>query len=273
MLYHYTTLDTFLRIMEGVTKVNGQYFVQLHASRLDLVNDTTEMCIDAKLIKELVEEYEYSNEIPEELCMSQKIIPNNIEELDECLKAEYDEHIPYGLCFSKEKDFLPMWSLYGDKHYGICLCFSDDIEDNVKKINNQLSVIAGSVAYEKFNESRILKESLDILFYDIIRKKEDRPIDEFIAELYIMTSPFLKDKCYSYENEFRICAHNYMCSNDKTEYYKKDGYVNIHIPLSSLKQIYLGAAMPDILVKILENYFGTEFDFKIEKSKTPFRLK
>lgn len=39
MLYHYTSLETLLAILEGLTVHNGEYYLHLRATRIDKLND------------------------------------------------------------------------------------------------------------------------------------------------------------------------------------------------------------------------------------------
>lgn len=272
MLYHYTSLDTFKKIMGGVSEINDQSYVKLRMSRLDKVNDPTEMGTDVSLLKELIEHDEVQRHFP--ICgqILNRINTNNIEELNKRLKLEKEEHIPYVLCLSKKKDFLPMWHLYGDKLCGVCLCFANDIFDHVIKENEKAPMITGDVTYSKYHTSDALKLSLS-LFNDINQPEQDKPIEEIIQELYIMVSPFLKHEAYSYEKEFRVCVHNYQSNNKTlTVYNRRMDCVYIWVPLSSLKKVYHGADMPENNRKKMEK-FCTKYNIKIEKSGIPYKQK
>ena len=58
MYYHYTSLDTFLAILHGIDYKNGEPILHLRASRIDKVNDPTEMTIDKKTFLSIVQHYE-----------------------------------------------------------------------------------------------------------------------------------------------------------------------------------------------------------------------
>lgn len=58
MLYHYTSLITLFKIMEGITFHDNEYFLQLKTNRIDNVNDPTEICTDPMVYMDLIKSYE-----------------------------------------------------------------------------------------------------------------------------------------------------------------------------------------------------------------------
>lgn len=165
-----------------------------------------------------------------------------------------------------------MWSLYGDKCYGICLCFNDDVEKRIKYYNKKCILLSGDVAYRNFKRSDSVNCVLN-LNYKISPRRRD--IEDCISELLIGISPFIKNSNYMYEHEFRICIHNYVDSitGSGITYDKSDEYLNIAIPVSSLNSIYVGKKAPfEIIKDMLDLYFGNKnYNINIEKSNIPYK--
>ena len=276
MLYHYTTLETFLRIIEGITDDGNEPYLHLRATRIDQVNDPTEMNTDISKLSSILQEYETQKDI-ENKCLSDKITKVNPNEVQNILKKEKEEHLPYITCLSTRKDYLPMWSLYGDKHHGVCLCFTEELLENVSINKNEDNIIRGEVAYKKHDKSIAIQDALDLCFETINKKGSNSDITDTIAELFLFISPYIKNINYAYEKEYRICLYNFQKKTDPkmgeiTEYNKDGEYVMLDIPLYSLKYIILGAKTPKLLESILKDYFNKKnYKIKIERSKIPYK--
>lgn len=276
MYYHYTTLETFFKILDGITykDEDEDYFFHLHANRIDNVNDPTEMTISQKDLVEVIDAYEKRENIHPNFRIANKILEIPQNEFANLLALEKKEHSPYITCFSKKGDYLPMWSLYGDKHHGICLCFADNIVDVIREYNTpHPPIICGDVAYNNYSKSAALQESL-YLYYNIIQSQESCDIKQVISDLLIEFSPFIKNKDYRYEKEYRICVHNYMPPKDnETEYNNKVEFVSLTVPLKSLRAVIIGKKLPyEILKDLFEKYFNDlKCEIKIKQSKNPYK--
>ena len=269
MYYHYTSLDTFLAILHGIDYKNGEPILHLRASRIDKVNDPTEMTIDKKTFLSIVQHYEDKNKIDPCLRISKRIGSMDDEKFNKVIKNERSENLPYVICFSKNEDFLPMWSLYGDKGRGICLGFSKDIQYYVKGgYNKDLSLpMEGDVYYRNYSHAKSASTYLD-LFYNIIIKKADEPIEDTIAMTFLCTSPFLKHQSYEYENEYRIS----IFKKNELQYDSKDEFY-YDIPVSFLKTITLGAKLcSSTTSELLDDFFTKKkLQIEIKESQIPFR--
>ena len=277
MYYHYTSLGTFLAILHGIDYNSGESVLKeigpilhLHASRIDTVNDPTEMTIDKSAFLSIVRHYE-ENKNPK-FRISNRIESMDDEKFLELIKNERSDYLPYIVCFSQNEDFLPMWSLYGDKGRGICLGFSKDIQYYVKGgYNKDLSLpMEGDVYYRNYPHAKSASTYLD-LFYNIIIKKADEPIEDTIAMTFLCASPFLKHKSYEYENEYRISI--YKKNELKNLYDNKDECIYYDIPVSFLKTITLGTKLPfGTTSELFYDYFSKKgLHIEIKKSQIPFR--
>lgn len=274
MYYHYTSLETFLKILQEVDFIGGEPVLFLRATRIDLVNDPTEMLVRQQKIVEVLKEYERQDENAFKINLSSEIDKLSHSEFRDLLAIEKSERSPYVMCFSKGKDYLPMWSLYGDKHHGVSMCFCDDIDSKIRELNHDRLIITGDVDYCYNVSSTIFSSPLE-LFYNQCKGGVIDDLTEDIRELLLEISPFVKDSCYEYEKEHRICIFPYEESKDNycTEYKNDDEYILVPLPLTALRTITLGKKMPyEIIRKFLREYFKElKCDIDIDQSSIPFK--
>lgn len=253
--------------------INGVPSITLYATRIDKVNDPTEMDTNIHKFVNLIGDYvTIETDSDAKLYWSgilEQIKNQEIEKKENLLEEEKDCSKPYITSFSTKKDYLPMWSLYGDKHHGVCLCFKDDmcIDENLLL---EYNIIQGLVSYNKHYKSSPFKQVMDLY-----RKLNltDNSIDELVKELYMWTAPFIKNKNYKYENEYRFCIYNYRrdANTYTTSYEGEKDWIPIYIPLSHIKSIHLGAKLPKLTKYILEVFLNQKkYEINVEYSKIPF---
>lgn len=278
MYYHYTSLGTFLAILHGIDYNSGESVLKeigpilhLHASRIDTVNDPTEMTIDKSTFLSIVRHYE-ENKNPK-FRISNRIESMDDEKFLELIKNERSDYLPYIVCFSQNEDFLPMWSLYGDKGRGVCLGFFalDILTKSVpfqELINPCTPVIIGDVCYHTDEISDAILRAIELNY-----PKTEGNIEDSIANMYLAASPFIKDSSYEYENEFRICVFNFVKKEIGIMYDSEKTYIDYYIPVSFLKTVTLGAKLcSSIASELLSDYFTQKkLQIEIKKSQIPFR--
>lgn len=263
-VYHYTSLEAIFALLHGYHR-NGNY-LSFRASNIYKVNDPNEMVSGFNVIKDIILKYELQNQVPEEKRLSE--IYNTLIYEDECKRdylygkgKEEVNHgiIPYVISFSKHRDYLPMWSLYGKKGKGVCLKF-----DLSCLTNNMENCLDGFVYYDKRNNSVINEYDINFL-YDLYLRQYSNvdkvPIDRRIFELGTICfalSPFFKHKDYMYEGEFRIVynrSYTKQLSSRSSFLDAKsriEPFVPINIPIDSLKEIIIGPnADYDVMSHIL----------------------
>ncbi|GEM_PF-5534932 len=268
MYYHYTTFETFLRILQGIKLVGKEPMLHLHATRIDKVNDPTEMSIKKETLLRLIQHYEQKKDVSQVLRIADKIKDMSQSEINHIIKLEKGEHPPYVACFSKKRDYLPMWSLYGDKHHGVCMCFSDDIT----KIKNGAILIYGDVAYSLRKESDSVNRGLHLHYKYPSTNQEN--IESIVGEILYNISPFIKNNNYRYEHEFRICVYNYQEEEEfSVRYVSTDDFISLPVPVSSLKQVILGSKVPlKITEQLLQKFFDKEhYEIDIIPSRIPYQ--
>lgn len=265
MLYHYTSLDTFLRIMEGIDENNN---IHLRATRVDKLNDPTEMNANIELYCKIIKDYVIDN--PHCKRFSEIIETMTTEEIRGILSKERNDYPPYITCFSHKENYFPMWTMYGDRHNGVCLCFSEDI---ILLHKERSSIICGDVAYKNYVNNHSVNEVFDSFRYPL---KTNNVGKEELAVLLLSLAPFIKNENYSYEEEFRFCLYNFHYENNKekgpsTNYLKNEGFIEIDIPISLLKKVTLGTRLPKSLTQIIGDYFKGKYEFYVDQSELPYR--
>lgn len=271
MLYHYTTFETFLRILEGITFECGVPYIHMRATRIDKLNDPTEMCVDIERYLKIIANYEKEHNLDNSVSNYIQTSKNQIVDI---LNEEKMISLPFVTSFSTRKDYLPMWSLYGDKHHGICLCFCDDLSE---KIDSPIIHIPGYVSYLNHKRPSIMATILD-LYYNIMDVK-NKLDNSNAVEMLIGMSPFIKNKVYAYEKEFRICVYNFakgqvgILGDELCMYDDTNDYINLTIPVSSLKCIILGKKVPFEISRLLfETYFKAhDYQIDIKQSQIPYQ--
>jgi len=213
-LYHYTSLDTLFAILHWGILNKTSHSIQLKASCIYGMNDPKEMYAGYNLVKKILPQYEEYNKVPKSLRLSEVYGSKDAEEkckkkyiLNNCWIDNYTD-VPYVICFSKKKDYLPMWSLYGKEGKGACLIFdTSKMLDYLicKNIRGRF----GDVIYNlKPNKNFI--EILDYWYKDYMidnGKSTSVNIDEKIknlSDICEFLSPYVKYRDYSYESETRI---------------------------------------------------------------------
>lgn len=296
-VYHYTSFETLLAIMDNYRKSKDRKELIFHASNIFMMNDPKEMERGYDVVKEFLKEHEA--DIPLSLWLHD--LANN-KEYEKTIKSDYavgDKKyltepgiIPYTISFSAKRDFLPMWSLYGKKGLGVCLKF--DTFDIIKHVNPEMSRQVGFVSYDKtsgFKEIRNLLVKTYGWYLDAYKDNTyeltiEKKIRE-IGNLCFYISPFLKYKDYKYEKEFRLAYYKHYGDSVNSnislsdllqpKVYKVDTKLRVSIPASALKEIIIGPsisidtriAMSHVIKKELDE---CNLKVKISNSKVPFRL-
>lgn len=292
-VYHYTSLETLLAILENYRKDKKKKGLLFRASNIYKVNDPKEMEVGYDIIKEYLKEYETTN-IPEpywlhEIANSNKyeaICKNNYFVGNKEFLTE-PSIIPFIISFSAKRDYLPMWSLYGKTGLGVCLKF-----DTFRIIEEEYEGQIGFVVYDNKKGLKMMKESFSDCYNWYFNEYKDKlnqlTIDKKVHEignLCLFVSPFVKYKDYKYEKEFRIVYYknyadtinippsNHNLFNPKI--YLVDKYIEVPIPVSSFKEVILG---PSMNKSVLTHVVKKELDecnirVMVSESKIPFRLK
>ena len=213
-LYHYTGLDTLFAILHWYKANKTSNCIQLKASCIYNMNDPKEMYVGYDVVKKCLSSYEVDNKVPLGLRLSEVYCNKDSEE--ECkekyiLKERFVDSytdVPYVVCFSKKRDYLPMWSLYGKGGNGVCLIFDySKIIDFL--ITNNIKGKIGDVVYNS-KPNQNFEMLLDAWYKDYLNDNNNsKPVcikDKIrcLSHICEFLSPFVKYKDYRYEYETRI---------------------------------------------------------------------
>lgn len=282
-----------LRYSEDKTKLT------FWASHAFCMNDDTEMSYGREAVMKYLAYYEEERSILHALRLSTYL--DDARKSKSYLGADEDvlkgflydwRKMPFVISFSRISDFIPMWGMYADKGYGVCLGFDekeiDPREDNITFMqndvlhhntleqNNSTASLLIKMIEQRSNKSREELHSIhnmDKVFeYKVFA----------LTSLSVIASAFIKHESYKYEQEYRIMgilsnANNllqpvrYRTNANETMI----PYVEVGIPISSLKSIMLGPCANTLSAAGLKMQLAScgipEDTIKVFKSKVPFR--
>lgn len=295
--YHYTNLDTLLKIFDGI---KDKDFI-FHASSIFHMNDTSEMKYGIRKLWEILPDIEEELHIPKEMRLSiiknfdstislNKFINNLLRDMHNNFKSAFV------ISFSKDRDSLPMWNMYGNNGKGVSLGF--DLHNFTNKFIFEVfdmtcldecpktQMLIKDIAYDKFQQSDYIVNFVKNIYKSFLQhSKENLNSSEFgnlLIRIYIriieVAAASIKSKIFAFENETRILAYAQNCQNILFKTGKHEGiipYIQKSIPIDFMKTIILGPCCQANQIKsILEfrlRQIGMENKVNIVKSKIPFR--
>ncbi|MBQ9204053.1 MAG: DUF2971 domain-containing protein [Prevotella sp.] len=257
MLYHYTSIDSFVGMVESARKSNGNDHLVFWASSIFAMNDPMEFKYGIDLIKKLVEKYEEEKQIANKYKLSTSFedelaINPNFSNENYLLDRYFvnPPKTPFVISFSRNDDDLAMWDLYGNKGKGLCLHFDEDIPpftENDPIISQKLIDVDYSGDIEK-NETLYsifeneYKKSLDLLKQETSEAEIAVKRCLFLAIIYHFLCPFIKHHKYKNEKEVRISG--LPNSMEYIKYRTRNAniipYVEMRIDKKHLKGITIG---------------------------------
>lgn len=317
VVYHYTRLDTFMKLLDGIKYGHLMFW----ASDIFTMNDPTEFYHGFEKLWKLLPEIEdtlYKNirENPNNYQINVTSLDNqyklsniwkrkfNINEIKEWL-PEYVNMLhdifetPFVVSFSCQKDFLPMWSTYGDSGKGVALGIEVQpyyiksklpdgkyVYDFTKNDSTELHSLP--VTYKNFT----IQHPLSIYFKTCLCKYlESIPLIsnnpeklakaqmDVLDNMFIFASALIKNKSYSYEEESRVIFNKLRMKDVR---FRTDAsnniipYVYVGIPIDKLKEVVIGPRCNYKMVKqallIRFKQIGLSLsDESITRSNVPYR--
>ena len=235
-VYHYTSIEALFSILEGYRR-NGLYALPFRAHSVYNTNDSREMELGFATVKDILPAFEksYSHN------MNLSEIYENPEYETECKNQCFPKpedglievgSVPYTISFACKRDFLPMWSMYGDHKKGVCIKF--DINKLIDRLVGNVQLCF--VHYEN-NKDNIIEDYLlpELYDFDAKRSKTGLSIKDKIEELSLLCdciAPFVKCKDWSYEEEFRLVYHEHYGPNYTDDFFRG---LKIHLHLKKIK--------------------------------------
>lgn len=209
------------------------------------------------------------------------------------LNSLFDVHkIPFIVSFSRNEDWLPMWTTYANNGNGICLGFSNyEYEiSNLKPNEFNVDIIhhlhASEVTYDKPDDIvyRIVERYYADLYYKYSTIHDDSQLFNNMAEAFaflsIIAAPYHKHKAYEYEKEERLIVFKkdekdvkYRCNNLG----RLIPYIIVPVKAKYLKRIIIGPCADFVslrreLFMELAKY-GIKMDMEsITQSSIPYRM-
>lgn len=293
MLYHYTSIDTLVNLLnsyrvnkEAKTNNNSKDSLTFWASSIYYMNDPSEMKYGDDFLRKSIPALEKWAGLDTRLL---DIIGNVIvcgqsdRETQEQLNNHFfnPQKTPFVLSLSHCEDDLTMWKMYGDNCQGLCLEF-----DDIKISELSSTVYAGDVDYgQKLTDIVLIGLLLNEL-QKFSEKSENLDKNSLFNEavvtyssLLTILSPFVKNKDYSNEQEYRISFldHNFRGVQFRTRNKGVVPYLPVNIPVKYLKQITLGPCCDEkrikhALIHLLNASGLSELEDKIKKSDKHYRL-
>ena len=243
-LFHYTTIETLLKLFEGIKEINGEKYFVFHASSVDYMNDSMEYQAVLNMCKTDVEEIEIST-----------------------IKGE-----PYALSFSECDDSIPMWSMYSNFGKGVCFQFKfSALMDHFKEHYKDSSF--KKCFYEKIekqNEDKPFSPNDGETIHKI--KNWDDELED---------AAFFKDISFKNESEWRLMRWDSYLTQEHAIKFKSSSYVivpymEVIVPTNSLEKIILGRCADERNIESIKRLkLNTDkyLNFEIQKSTVTLKLK
>ena len=273
ILYHYTSLSKLIAILSQLKKTDDGQFI-LRGTPIEYLNDWSEFSYGAQVLTDLIKEYENQN--PNIVKISDRIHANSWKDYI-CLGPIATS--PFITSFSKNKDSLPMWNIYGDNGQGVAIGVDSFKLNNLTNIKtNRPTLQRCRYSYNEFKDALFEFPDIHQTLYKIFEK-------EGITSFYLDPSSLRNAICsqkhesFEFEKEWRLiktCSqydtNNEMNVNEHTCV----PYIENKIPITALKEIIIGPCKDLDLAKktieiALQNAGIERANVKIIKSEAPFR--
>lgn len=296
LCYHYTSAASFLKIMDDVDDTN----IKFHASGIFSLNDPSELKFGYKEIMNLL------LEIEAELLVEKEYQLSRLWDKDKSYTSEEwhtihlnmmqnSFHYPFVISFSRNRESLPMWRMYGDNGKGIALGFDlrmyplGDMDSEGNRTLDITHIKEGDIhsvdveygKASKFGYSYLaakmhyyeyLKSVKGITDCNIIAKKQ---LDT-ISVIIMASAPYIKHDAYNDEKESRLVYYH----SDNNIKFKTNAagnitpYIDVKIPKSCLREIILGPCCDYDYMKSCVDLRMKQKGFndnKITNSSIPYR--
>lgn len=284
MVYHYTTINALNDIINNYRESEDKEHFVFWASSVYSMNDSTEMQYGWEVALRNFQQYEDSHNVPNEKRLS--VFMEQIRNSDVAnvfYQHFYREELtPFVLSFSENRDCLPMWTMYGGKGTGACLCFDEKklkAEDNLFHNMPLLNVLYVNQTDNSKVSTKSLGEIITNQYEYLLDKKEVTDNEKIISigSILPVISAYLKNASFKYEHELRIP----IIANDirKSVFFRSSTkgniipFIKVPIPISCLKEIILGPCIQSDSIK-RELYFDMSIcglKIPIYSSDIPYR--
>lgn len=257
MVYHYTSIDSFIGMIENSRKSNDKAHLAFWASSIFTMNDPLEFQYGIGLINALAKDFEDKKQIEDKYKLSTSFVDElKINPVFKSIDNLLDRYFvnppktPFVISFSRNEDDLAMWNLYGDKGKGLCLHFSEDIPP-FTETDTIISHRLMDVDYSgDIKNNKTLYSIFEKTYSEYLKSSHNKGIlnELFVhrcwsmARIYHFLCPFLKHHKYKNEQEVRISGspNNISHVRYRTRNANIIPYVEVKIDIKHLKGITVG---------------------------------
>lgn len=294
LICHYTTLEVLLSLLRNAEDKKLTFW----ASSIYSMNNPTEFMYGYDICMDILQKVEKRLKVSDKLKVSKlwmdihddssndwkEILIQSLYENNEC---------PFVVSFSKLKDSLPLWKMYGNNGYGVCLVFSEylvkpfnpnGIEPQIYNSIHLYDVGYGTIHQSEYDIFNKIVESRYKKYLSTICQNGCNNIFEKKLSLLCLTlvicSPCIKHPSYAYEQEKRLLKYYLEESNQKVQFYEKNNniisYTEVQIPIDNLKEIIVGPcsdfqSISRSITQLLHSQELNPQDIKIVQSEVPYR--
>ena len=288
--YHYTSIDTLLKLLDSIEENRFMFY----GSYILYMNDPTEFKYGLDMVHSLLLPIENELCVQNEICLSRIWDDREIREQHIDMFGEMFL-LPFVVCFSNHKDFLPQWITYGDNGKGVSLGFK--IQDYCLIIKNgdyttidltefdEKQFHAIRVSYKRVSNKHVYNCILRQMYKQYMGKIStiDAPNKimtiqlDYLREIAFILSALIKHKAYSYEDETRLLVPLSKMDGVKFRTNNKGQiipYIKIGIETNRLKRIVLGPCCDFESTKVMIETRLRQAEIsnvKVLKSQIPFR--
>lgn len=245
---HYTSVDVLKTILEGAL-LSEKGDITMHLSHLAMMNDANE---GAYILDRYYTGSSKKNAIRRE--WEEEYFPKHTPFIFSTIRTTVE---------TRDKGALPMWKMYGDNLKGALIRFDFDA---LKKYCEENNLLFESCRYKTTDECSKLITQLN---------GAEPDFDKLLKE-----SCLTKNKCWAYENEWRIVAQR--TTDDikiKSTVRGLVQYIELKIPLDIIEEICIGPMSdrvftePSIILlrDKLSQKFRDKVHFKITSSNLNIR--
>lgn len=244
LLYHYTSLNTFWNILNGMEDSH----IHLRAGNSQKMNDSSECLYFLKSIRNIAELTEQD---------LNKIIET---------KQEFDN--AYIISFSDKENDLHMWTCYGDDAKGIAISFDKE------KLVQSLSRYSFPMRLYKcrYGNCEEIYEKIGSPNAETLRAEGEKDAIPY----YYRFSDLVKHPSFEYEHEWRLVMlkgkDEPVLGNSRNFYNSDADAFFIPISIDCIESIYVGPSEEDVetITEKIATYLP---NVTINKSEIPYRSK
>lgn len=275
MVYHYTTINALNDIINNYRESEDKEHFVFWASSVYSMNDSTEMQYGWEVTLRNSQQYEDSHNVPNEKKLSVFMEQIRNSDVADVFNQHFyrEELTPFVLSFSENRDNLPMWSMYGGRGTGVCLCFDEErlcVIDEQFRAQPLLNVLYTNQKDNNKDSSQILYKAIEKQYEDYLGKNSVSYTYKVLAisPALAIISAYIKDFAFKYEHEMRIPIRAINISKSVHFRTSTNGniipFIKTPIPVNCLKEIILGPCIqPDRIKRELY------FDMSISGLKIP----